>query len=179
MRVLPILSRRLLEQSSSGEPILVFVTVTHPDLDTPIRLVVDGADYVVNGDTWNQSFFELDLLTDTEQPPSARFRFPNVDREAISLLRRVSGPCRVEFALLPASYFDLTVEPRTVLPLHTVIWDRAPAGSLVYRASSLFLTEITADQVQVEGTLRSWDYRQESWPDKRATQALLPGVFAQ
>ena len=178
MRAIPVISRRLLEQSSSGVPILVFVTVSHPTLETPIRLVVDGADYVVNGDTFHQSFFELDLLTDTEQPPQARFRFPNVDRTAITLLRRVSGPCRVEFALLPASWFDLTVEPRTVKTGLTVTWSRAPAGSLIYKAASLFLTEITADQSQVEGTLRSWDYRQESWPDKRTTQALTPGVFA-
>lgn len=179
MRVIPVVSRRLLEQSSSSEPILVFVIITHPDISQPIRLVIDGDDYVINGDTFHKSYFELDLLTDGESPPQARFRFPNVDREAISRLRRVSSPCRVEFAILASSYFDLTASPRVVGDGLTVTWERAPTGSLMYRASSLWLTEVTADDVQVEGTLRSWDYRQESWPDKRVTQALLPGVYAQ
>jgi hypothetical protein len=178
-RTIPVLSRRILEQSSASDPILVFVSVTHPTMPNAIQLVVDGVDYLINGSTWHQSFFELDLLTDTEKPPQANFRFPNVDRAAITMLQNVSGPCRVEFALLPASYFDLTADPRTVKPGLTVIWDRAPAGSLIYRAQSLFLTTITADQIQVQGTLRSWDFTTESWPDKRATQVLLPGVFAQ
>lgn len=179
MRTIPVIARRAFERSSSGDPVLIFVTVRHPTIEVPIRLVVDGADYEVNGTTFYKSFFELDLLSDTESPPSAQFRFPNVDREAISRLRRVSGPCRVEFALLPASYFDLTAEPRVVKPGLTVVWARAKdGGSLVYKASALFLTDIKADQTQVEGTLRSWDYRQEMWPDKRVTQALLPGVFA-
>lgn len=179
MRVIPIIAQRAAERSSSGNPVLIFVTVSHPTIETPIRLVVDGADYEVNGVTFHRSFFELDLLTDTESPPRARFRFPNVDREAITRLRMVSGPCRVEFALLPASYFDLTADPRVVKSGLTVTWARAKdGGSLIYKASALFLTEVTANQAQVEGTLRSWDYRQEQWPGKRSNQALLPGVYA-
>lgn len=177
MRVIPVVSRRLMEQSSSGEPNLLFVEISHETLSETIHLVVDGADYAVNGKTWSKSFFELDLLTDAETPPQAKFRFPNVDRTAITMLKAVTSPCRVSFALLSAAFFDLSVEPRVVKPGETVTWSRAPAGDLIYLASALFLTDITADQAQVEGTLRSWDYRQETWPDKRVTQALLPGAY--
>lgn len=178
-RTLEVLSRRLLELSSSSEQILVFASVTHPMVPTPIQLVLDGVDYVINGSTWHQSYFELTLLTDTEKPPQATFKFPNVDRAAITMLQNVSGPPRVEFALLASSYFDLTADPRTVKPGLTITWNRAPAGNLTYLAQKLFLTNVTADQIQVQGTLRGWDYRQEAWPDMRATQVLLPGVFAQ
>lgn len=174
MRAIPVLSRKLMEASSSGEAVLVFVEITHPQTPDVIRLVVDGADYIMEDDdgddqTWHKSFFELELLTDTDQPPAARFRFPNVDRQAITLMRSIASPPRVAFKLVSAGYFDLTADPRTVKPALTV--------EPIYHAKSLFLTDITADQVQVEGTLRSWDFRQEQWPDKRVTQALLPGAF--
>lgn len=169
MREIPILSQKLLEQSQSEHDELIFVAVTHPDLEGTIRLVLDGADYLYEGGTWAKSAFELTMLTDGDQPPRAKFRFPNVDRVAINRFRRVAGPARVSFQVVTSAYFDLAVEPRTVKPGLTV----EPA----YRASALFLTEIAADDVMVEGTLRSWDYRQESWPDRRTTQALTPGVY--
>jgi hypothetical protein len=169
MRVIPLITREALERSSSGDALLIFVTVTHPDMPDVIRLVTDGADYLRDGKTWHKSWFELDLLTDDETPPQARFRFPNVDRAAITMLAAVSNPAKVSFEVISAAWFDLTVEPRVVKPAVTV--------EAAYDARHLFLTDITADAVQVEGTLRSWDYRQESWPDMRATEALLPGVY--
>lgn len=169
MRTIPVLNRKVLEQSSAGEAFLAFVTITHPQVSYTIRLVLDGADYEIGGNTWHKSFFELELITDTEQPPSAKFRFPNVDRAAITMLQAVANPPRVAFDLISTAYFDLTAEPRTVKPDTTVEY--------LYRARGLFLTDITADSVQVEGTLRGHDYRQESWPDKRVTQTLLPGAF--
>lgn len=171
MRAIPVLNRKILEQSSAGEAFLAFVTISHPQLAVPHRFVLDGADYVVDGLTYTRSFFEIDLITDTDEPPSAQFRFPNVDRAAITTIQAVANPPRVALDLISTEYFDLTVEPRVVKPA-TVI-------EYLYRSPSpgLYLTGITADAVQVEGTLRGWDYRVESWPDKRVTQALLPGAF--
>jgi len=168
MRVVPIVTRESLERSSSGDAMLIFVAVTHPDLPDVIRLVTDGADYM-RAALWHKSWFELDLLADDERPPVARFRFPNVDRAAITMLARVSNPARVSFEVISSAWFDITAEPRTVKPGLTV----EPA----YEARHLYLTDISADQVQVEGTLRSWDYRQEAWPGLRATESLLPGVY--
>lgn len=168
-RVIPVIARQALEQSSSKDAVLVFVTITHPEMVDIIRLVIDGVDYLIDDVTWHRSFFELDLLTDEDTPPQARFRFPNVNRVAINMLSRVATPARVQFDLISSAYFDLTADPRTVLPGMT--------PELIYSAKALFLVDITADEVQVEGTLRSWDIRVESWPDKRATEALTPGAF--
>lgn len=170
MRVIPVVTRRNLEASSSAEALLFFVTVTHPEMVDVIRLVTDGVDHVRDGATWHKSWFELDLLSDDESPPQARFRFPNVDRAAITMLRGVTGPARVRFEIVSADHFDPTTDPRTVKPGVTV--------TAAYTAAGLFLTDVTADAVQVEGTLRSWDYRQEAWPDRRATKDLLPGAYA-
>lgn len=169
-RAISILSRRAFEAPQSEDAELFFVTVTHPEMTDIVRLVVDGVDYVIDGETFHKSAFDLDLLTDSDKPPSAQFRFPNVDRTAVAKLRRVNGPCRVRFDVYSSAYFDLSVEPRVV-----------KAGLIlqaIYSAKSLFWTEITAADVMVEGRLRSWDYRQESWPNMRATKALLPGVYA-
>ena len=116
-----------------------------------------------------QSAFDLVLLSDTDEPPRARFGFPNVDRASVNRLREVVDPPRVKFEIVPSNYFDLNVEPRV-----------AKAGvtpTAIYTAKSLFLTDIKTDSVRVEGTLRSWDYRQEQWPDKRVTKPLLPAIY--
>lgn len=169
-RPIPILSRRALERSSQDDPFVVFVTITHPTMTDVINLVIDGADYVWDDVTYAKSYFELELLTDIESPPEAKFSFPNVNRSAITKLRKVVSPCRVEFKIVSGSYFNMNVEPRVVKDGLTV--------ETLYEAHALFLTEIKADQIMVEGRLRSWDYRQEQWPDKRVTKSLLPGVYA-
>lgn len=168
-RSIPVASRQRMEESSDGDPSLMFGTIRHKTLIVPIRLVLDGADYVLGGDIFHKCYFELELLTDDDKPPKATFTFPNVDRQPINLLANVVGPAMVDFKLVSASYFDLTVEPRTVKAGLTV--------ETLYSASSLSLTDITVDQTQVKGTLRGYDFRQESWPSLRATQDRLPGVF--
>lgn len=168
-RVIPILSQKLMEASSSGDAILAFVTITHPNTPDIVRLVVDAADFMIAGQTFYASYFELNLLTDTEAPPSAEFSFPNVDRRAITLMRLVNSPPRVQFDLYSSEYFNLENDPRDVKDGLTL--------EPVYSAKSLYLTRMKATPSTVSGTLRSWDYRQETWPDKRVSQALLPGAY--
>lgn len=148
---------------------MAFATVTHPDMTDVIRIVLDGADYVIDGNVYTRSSFEINMISDTDQPPVAQFRFPNVDRAAITMLQSVSRPARVAFDLVSSRYFDLTVEPRVLKPATTIEY--------LYRARSLFLVEIKADSMAVEGTLRGWDWRQEIWTSRRVTQAMLPGCY--
>lgn len=168
-RVLPERVRQSLESSASGDADIMFVTITHPELDGSIRLARDGADYLVDGETFHQSWFEIDILSDTDGPPKSRFRFPNVDRTAITMLREVVGPAIVAFDLYSSAWFDLSANPRTVKPGETLV--------ATYSASNLFLTDITITPAEVSGTLRSWDYRQESWPDMLVSQEVFPGVW--
>lgn len=170
-RTIPIISRQAFEASSSDDAAICFVTITHPLAEAPILLVLDGADYLIDGVTWHRSEFELDLLTDDDRPPSAPFRFPNVDRRAINMLAGVTIAARVDIELVSSAYFDLTADPRVVKPGVTI--------EKIYRAPALRLTDITADEMMVEGTLLSWDYQQEEWPAAVVTEDLLPGVFAQ
>ncbi|OJU02784.1 MAG: hypothetical protein BGN87_06200 [Rhizobiales bacterium 65-79] len=173
-RALPIVDRRRLEQGSSDDPVLLFAAIRHKQLTDPVRLVLDGADYVMddedgNAATWHQSYFTLTLLTDDARPPQASFTFPNVDRRSSNMIADVIDPATVDFKLIAASYFNLAVEPRTVKAGLTV--------AALYQASSLFLTDVKIGLVQVTGTLRGIDLRQQLWPLLRATQDRLPGVF--
>ena len=169
MRVVPVLSRKLLQASSSEGAVLVFVTITHPLTLDVIRLVMSPVDHVLDGITFNKSWFNLNMLTDSERPPQAQFSFPNVDRQAMNLMRTIVGPPRVAFELYTSNFWEKTGDPRDEIdPLET-----AP----LYTARSLYLTAVKITPAQVTGTLRSWDYSQERWPNKAVTKSLLPGVY--
>lgn len=167
MRAIPLVTARALEGQSSGDPLILFVTVAHEKLDAPIRLVLDESDYLRGGALYHRSAFELALLTDEDSPPVTRFTFPAIDRQALTRLAGVTEPATVSFEVLAASAFDLSKEPR----------EERPGATAIYSASNLFLTDVSVDAMACEGTLRSWDYRQEAWPNVRATMAIAPGAW--
>lgn len=169
-RSVPASSREALEQESSGDVLLLFVEITHPELgEETIRIVSDGEDYVLDGKTYKAGGFTIDPLTDSDQPPSAKFSFSNVDRSATNMLADIIGPAEVRMRVISSEYFNTREVPRIVLDGVTV----TPS----YDAKRLFLTDITVDAVACNGTLRGYDYRQESWPSKIATESLCPGLF--
>jgi len=134
-----------------------------------VRLVTDGADYVIDGDTYSRSWFELGMVTDSDQAPVAKFKFENINRKVMNMLAEVDGPAKVQFDVIPSSFFDLSTDPRTVLPTKTV--------TPIISAKSLYLINVNVDALSVSGTLRSKDYSQEAWPNIRATKELFPGVW--
>lgn len=169
-RSVPATTRLELENEATGEALLLFVDITHPELGhETIRVVSDGVDYVLGGETYQAGGFEVETLTDSDQPPSARFFFANVDRSATNMLADVVGPAQVRVRIVSTEYFTKAGEPREPLAGVTV----EPA----YDAQHLYLTDITVDAVACSGTLRGYDYRQESWPARIATEALCPGLF--
>lgn len=167
MRSVPLVTARALEAQTSDDPLIVFVTIAHETLDAPIRLVLDGADHLRSGALHHKSAFELALLSDDDSPPVTRFTFPAVDRQALTRLAGVTEPATVSFEVLASSAFDQSTDPR----------QEKPDATAIYSATHLFLTEINVDAMSCEGTLRSWDYRQEAWPNLRATQAIAPGAW--
>lgn len=167
MRSVPLVTARALEAQTSDDPLIVFVAVAHETLDAPIRLVLDQVDYLRSGALYHASAFELALLSDDDSPPMTRFTFPAVDRQALTRLAGVTEPATVSFEVLAASAFDPSTDPR----------EEKPGASAIYSATHLFLTDITVDAMSCEGTLRSWDYRQEAWPNLRATKAMAPGAW--
>jgi hypothetical protein len=178
-RYTPILNRKMAQASSSGEVLLAFITITHPRSVEIIRLVLAGYDYLVEGNLFNKAWMEIGLLEDTYRPSTFQFQFPNVDRRQINLLRSVVSPPRLTLELTTTAYFDLSKKPREPRSDVTFVWsNQPPDGVLSYRARGLFITDTSASSSTVQGTVRSWDYRQEEWPSLRAKESLLPGTYA-
>lgn len=170
-REIPIITLRALQQEASDDATILFVSIRHPALDGVIRLVGDGEDFVLDGQTFHKGGFELSLLTDEESPPTASFSFPNVKRDLMARMETVTDPAGIQFEAYSSAYFDTNKVPRT-----------AKAGMVpqpFYQARHLWLTDVEVNAERVSGTLRSRDYRQETWPGRRATPELTPGVWPQ
>jgi hypothetical protein len=167
MRDISLSFRRSVESVLSPEVDLAFVTISHPSIADPIRVVSDTVDYSWGGYTWVGFPFDIQLLTDNDQPPTARMQFQNVDQLIGQGIQLLSSAPRLRLQLLSSADFDLTVEPRV------------PYGepSVEYDADKLFLSNVQLDALTVSAQIVGWDYLQRSWPGIRATQNRLPGLF--
>jgi Domain of unknown function (DUF1833) len=104
--------RRTAESSFSDEVDLCFLTISHPTLSEPIRVVWDTKDFIYGGYTWTGFPFDLEILSDDEQPPQARLVIQNVDPRIGDTIRALTSPPRLKIELLSSADFDLTVDPR-------------------------------------------------------------------
>jgi hypothetical protein len=72
---------------------LALLTLTHPDLDTPIRVTSDGVQTLSNGNVFAPFPFEVTLPDDVEgRAPQAHLRIDNTSLEIIALLRGLTTP---------------------------------------------------------------------------------------
>lgn len=160
-------TKTLLDQNSEAVE-LIFVDISHDDMEGTARLVTDGAPYILDGNEYTATWFQLSAVTDTEQTPSANFRFENINLTTMDMLAGVVGPARVTMRIFPSTFFNLAANPRTVKAGQT--------ATPIYTASALYLVRVDADALAVSGTLRGPDLTREAWPNLRATKALFPGL---
>ena len=159
--------RTTLESSSASDLAIVFATLTHPSLETPLYFNSDIEDYTFGGVTYLGFAFTISLLTDDDQPPQGQISIANVDQwlgEAIQLL---STAPQLTLSVYARSDFDSSTP-------------RVPVGtpSLQYSATGLFLRGITVDAMTVSATLSTYDIASEPWPAIRSTVNRLPGLYA-
>lgn len=167
MRQLGATFRAEIEDPNNPDPALVFITFDHETWDDPKHFNWDVRNYEFDGKFWIGFPFQLVLPGDGESSPQGSLAIQNVDREIGETIKALRDAPTVEIQIYSAVDFDLTVDP--AVPLGT------PARA--YHAQYLFLREITVDAMSVQGQLMSWDYIQEPWPSRRATSALLPGLY--
>ena len=136
-------------------------------LTTPIRVVNDPKDHTYGGETYTGFMFDIEILSDTDQPPRAQVSVQNVDRQIGEALRQTTDPIRCTITICPGSEFDQTVDPRTEIG----------TAAVVYQATDLYLVDVEVDAMYVRGVLMLWDYSQEQWPSVMATQDRMPGLF--
>lgn len=72
---------------------LVLLTIEHPDIDPPIRVVNNKVNIVSGGETFIAFPFEINLPDSPEDaPPRARLRIDNVSREIGQTIRLIASP---------------------------------------------------------------------------------------
>lgn len=149
--------RKAVQARETEEAFLLLLTLTHPSLPAPIRVVNDGADLVVGALTFQRFPFMVTLAPEVEdQPPRAQLEICNVDRQIVTALRTVNGdPIAVEISMVMAS------SP-------TVI----EAGPYQFT-----LRDTTYDAMVVTGTLTYEDILNRACPPRTMTPAAAPGLF--
>lgn len=173
-RTVPAGVRREIERQESPEFYLVFLTIYHETLIEPIRVVNDARSFTIDDyeggqlETYEAFRFKIQLLTDNENPPTARLTIQNVDLKIGRAIMKAKTPARLTIEVVAGSQFNLSVWPRQPLYNPTI---------RTYIAKHLYLTDVEANAIQITGTITSWDYTQELWPGIRGTQDRLPGLF--
>ncbi len=82
-----------LSAEACGTAWLALLTLTHPDLPTPIRVTSDGVATLSNGVTYDPFPFDLILPDDSEgRAPRAQLRVDNTTQEIIAVLRGLVTP---------------------------------------------------------------------------------------
>lgn len=161
--------RHAVEAQHTDDVDLIFATITHPQLVEPVRVVNDTKDFIRDGVTFVGFPFDIQLLSDDDNPPKAQLEIQNVDRRIGQTILPLTTPPRLKIELLSSADFDLTVVPRVALG--------SPGPSPEYVADFLFLQNVQVDALTVSADIVGWDYTQVAWPSVRATQSRLPGLF--
>jgi hypothetical protein len=100
-----------IEEVSAQEcatPWLVLLTLSHPDLDEPLRFTSDGVATVCGGETYQPMPFEVTLPDDVEgRAPQASLRIDNTSLEIVALLRGLTSPPALAIRIVRASDPDV------------------------------------------------------------------------
>jgi hypothetical protein len=165
-RTIPAAALAGLEAPETPDALLAFVTITHPGLSEPIRVVSDVMDYLVGGQTFVGMPFDYRILSDNESAPQTEIRIQNVDRKIGQALRRIKERARIKLEIRSSADFDLSADPRTEV-----------SASTVYAFDQFDLVDVSVNAVEITGRIMLRDYAQESFPGLRATQSRCPALF--
>ena len=169
MRNITLSFRQSAEANFADEVDLCFLTISHPTLIDPIRIVWDTKDFIYGGKTFIGFPFDITILSDDEQPPQAKLTIQNVSPKIGDGLRSLRSPLRLKIELLSSADFVMTNDPRTEVG--------SPTPTVVYSADKLFLTNVSVNVLEITATIQGWDYLQRVWPGQRAQQSNFPGLF--
>lgn len=172
MRTLSVDFRNSLEARETDEIALVFVVITHRNLITPIRAVNDVVDYIYGGQRYYGCPFEIVMLSDDDNPPSAKIRVQNVDQIIGDALLEVPDSPTLSLTILSLSDFGAVA---TVATRRTRTEIGTPTVEMT--ATHLRLDRVTIDAMMVEADIKSYDVVNEPFPAVRATFDRLPGLF--
>lgn len=168
MRTLSTSFRNDLEASANADIPVLFATITNPLLSEPIRVVNDVVDYEWQGERFIGFPFEIELVTDGDRPPSAKFRLHNINGIIGRTVQRLKTTSRIRLDIVAASDFAAPVSNLRV---------EIGTPTVEYTANMLRLRNVSGDAMAVEGELWSYDLSREPYPAIRTTKDRLPGLY--
>lgn len=155
-RTLSTPAMRAMLAQETGECWLFFLTLSHPQLDPPIRVVNDHVNHDVDGVTWVGYHFDVTMPPETDgSVPRVRLSIDNIDRSIVTALRQ-----------LPSSP---TVSFRIALATSPAVTEAGPFDFTLHDA--------TYDALVVEGELRYEDVLNEPCPAELMSPNSFPGLF--
>lgn len=134
MRTLSPAALRAGNAQQTDEVYLVLLTIAHPGLAQPIRVVNNNENATSRGNEFVAYPFEIELPgEDSDQPPLARLRIDNVDRMIVATIREIASPPSVTIEVVLASQPDTVEVAFESLVMRNVSYDAvAVTGELVF-----------------------------------------------
>lgn len=153
----PVLLRAMFAESTT-EVVLALLTISHPNLVDPIRVVNNTEAIISQGYTWAAFPFEITLPNEADDElPVMTLKIDNTDRQIVTVVRNLVGAPDITLDLIVASQPDIVEATFTGFKLKNVNYDN----------------------LTVEGELRLEEVLSEPYPKDCFTPALFPGAFAQ
>nr|BDD43791.1 hypothetical protein 11 [Spirochaetaceae bacterium] len=144
-------------QERTSAVFLMLVTIEHPDLTSPIRLVYNTQSVTSRGNTYQKYRFRIDLEDEKEDGmvSEARLTVEAIDQTLIQAIREIETAPTVTFELV------LAADPDTV-----------EVGPFVYD-----VTNVPYDLQFLSMTLEYQDVMDDEFPSKSFTPEYTPGLF--
>lgn len=171
--------RNSAEAPYSPEYDLIFVTLEHADLASPVMIVNDASlpggrpiEYHRDADVFVGCGFRLTYLTDDDGFPKGRIEIPNIDtaeRDLATAIDSITTSPTVTIEVVAGSLFERQSPP------DDHVW-AASGVTPEITASGLRLENIQVDAMIISADIVSFNYGSEPW-GIRATKGRFPGLY--
>ncbi len=156
MRNVSLEAMRSLMAQETDTVWMILLTIDHPDLVDPVRVVANTQGVVSRSETFVAFPFRINIPGENENtPPTITLQIDNVDRRIVQAVRILASNPTVTMEVITDADFDIV-----------------EVGPFEF---SLRNARYTADVV--EGDLTFEPILNEQWPSKTFTPPNFPGLF--
>lgn len=126
---------------------LALITLSHPDVETPLRFVNNNEIIMSGGEIFLPFPFELIFPDQTDESPGeARIVIDNIDRSIVNFIRSIFGPPKVTIQVVLASSPGTIEAEFADMSLRNVTYDKKTVSGV------LKFDDIVIEPVTVEMT---------------------------
>ena len=156
MRTVSASLKEAMYAERTEELLLVLLTITHGELEDPLRLVLNTENITSRGEEYLAFLFDIQLPgEDAEAVPQAQIVFNNIDRRIVSILESTTEAPQLTIELIRWA------DPDTV----EASW------------TGMTLGQVTYDVEKVSATLTYEDVSKEAFPVGTFSPGWFPGMF--